>query len=72
MDECERLKNCPFFLGKMANMPATAELMKNRYCRSDYEKCARYILFKANINVPADLYPDEIDVAQEILNKNKK
>jgi len=59
--ECECLAKCPFFNDQMADKPATAELMKKQYCLSNYENCARYIIFKAlgREKVPADLFPNQ-------------
>ena len=71
--ECENLSVCPFFNDKLPNMPAMANLLKKRYCRGDFTKCARYIVFKAlgREKVPRDLWPSEIERAQKILEENK-
>jgi len=69
--ECERLEKCPFFQEKMPNMPATAEIMKKNYCKTDPSKCARYIVFKALGQVPIDLWPYEIERAKEIIKEGK-
>ncbi len=47
MKECDYLQNCPFFNDKMANMPATADLFKNNYCKDNFSNCARYIVREA-------------------------
>jgi len=69
MAECECLPKCPFFNDKMAERPATAELMKKQYCRDDYESCARYVIFNklGREQVPAELFPNQIDRAKQIL-----
>ena len=69
MGECELLSSCPFFQDKMANMPATAEMLKGRYCRKDNSRCARFMVFKAlgREKVPADLFPNQVEKAQEII-----
>ena len=74
MSECECLSKCPFFNDKMANMDAMAEDTKNRYCRSDYEHCARYMVFKllGRENVPTDLYPLQKSKARQILEQAGK
>ena len=69
MPNCECLEKCPFFNDKMHDTPATAEMMKSRYCRGAYEKCARYMVFKAlgREKVPANLYPNMVDKAKKII-----
>jgi hypothetical protein len=69
MRECPRLITCPFFNEKMPDKPATTELYKQRYCRDEYEKCARYMVFikLGKEKVPADLFPNDIKRAQDIL-----
>ena len=71
MEECERLATCPFFNDKMANMPTTAENLKKRYCRGNFSDCARYIVMKklGKEKVPADLFPHQVERAQEIIKK---
>lgn len=69
MAECEVLNTCPFFNDKMTEMPATANALKNRYCKGDNSKCARYMVLKAlgKAKVPADLSPDKFEKAREII-----
>ena len=69
MPECECLPKCIFFNDKMQDKPLTAEMMKNRLCKSDFEQCARFRVFKAlgRENVPADLYPNQIERADKLL-----
>jgi hypothetical protein len=71
MADCECLQECPFFNDNMKSIPTTASLLKKQYCQDDYEKCARYMVFKAlgKLNVPADLYPYEQERAQKMINK---
>jgi len=52
----EFLAKCPFF-NNLA-LPATAEILKKKYCRGDFEKCARYQLKKSGKEVPDNLWPD--------------
>ncbi|HVN20548.1 MAG TPA: hypothetical protein VMU05_17310 [Dongiaceae bacterium] len=70
MAECEKLKKCPFFTDKMANMPSVAEVMKRNYCLGDKNLCARYQLASAGLSVPADLFPNDIDRARALLGRN--
>jgi hypothetical protein len=69
MADCECLSGCPFFNDKMANMPAMANSYKRKYCRGNFEKCARYMVFKTlgKPKVPADLYPNQQEKAQQII-----
>lgn len=72
MADCECLEKCPFFNDKMAERPATANLMKMQYCKGDFESCARHRIFKAlgKDAVPADLFPSQTDRADAILARN--
>ena len=69
MADCECLTSCIFFNDKMANMPSTAENIKHTYCRREYDKCARHMVFRAlgRPKVPDDLFPNQIEKAQEII-----
>ncbi len=69
MEECDLLSSCIFFNDKMADMPATAEMMKNRLCRSNKLGCARYLVCQqlGRAEVPLDLYPHDIERAKLII-----
>ncbi len=69
MADCELLEKCIFFLDKMENMPATAEIYKDQYCRENNLDCARFMVFKAlgREKVPLNLFPNMKDKAQEII-----
>lgn len=73
MQECPSLKACPFFNDRMANMPSTAEIVKKNHCKSDYTKCARFMVSKAlgKDKVPLDLFPTQTSKAEEIIMANK-
>ena len=60
MDECKLLENCPFFLGRLKNMPALAKMYRKTFCRGDFERCARYRVRSAlgSEAVPDDLFPN--------------
>ena len=70
MTDCECLAKCPFFNDRMENMPGMADLYKQNYCHKDYAQCARYRVFKAlgRENVPPDLFPNDAEGADAILN----
>lgn len=69
MADCELIQGCIFFNDKMLNMPATAELLKKKYCKDAYGTCARFMVFKAmgRPSVPQDLFPQQADKAEEII-----
>lgn len=69
MPDCELIQGCIFFNNKMQNMPATAELLKKKYCKDAFATCARYMVFKAigRPGVPQDLYPQQAEKVEEIV-----
>ncbi len=69
MADCPNVPKCIFFNDKMANKPATANLMKKNYCQGDYAACARHMVCIAlgGSQVPADLFPNMVDRAKAIL-----
>jgi hypothetical protein len=71
--DCDGLATCPFFNDKMAKIPLAVDLYKRSYCKGDFSGCARYMVKQAfgKEPVPADLYPNEIERAREILRSRK-
>jgi hypothetical protein len=71
MADCPNLTTCPFFIGKMENMPAVTGYLKKQFCRGDYATCARYMVFDAlgKELVPKDMYPNEFTRAKEVINQ---
>ena len=69
MPDCPNLVKCPFFNDKMDNMPAVANMYKKRYCKNDFDVCARWKVATAlgSAAVPADLFPNQVDRADKIL-----
>jgi len=69
MADCVCLERCPFFNDRMANMPAVADMMKEKYCKGDSSSCARFMVFKAKGKdfVPADMYPRDVAKAKELM-----
>ncbi len=69
MSECECVPRCIFFNDKMQDKPATAEMMKNRYCRGNFDACARHRVFKVlgGSCVPSDMFPTQAERADQIL-----
>ena len=73
MAECILIETCIFFNDKMAKMPSTAEVYKKVYCRHDHANCARYMVYSAigRESVPSDLFPNETQRAQNIIQEKK-
>jgi hypothetical protein len=69
MSECNLISGCIFFNDKMANRPATAELLKDKYCRDNPDDCARLMIVKTlgREKVPADLFPNQASRVSEII-----
>lgn len=67
--DCECLAECPFFNGRMKNMPSMTEVLKQQYCKGDWLSCARCMIFVAQgaDAVPADLYPHQSERARQLL-----
>lgn len=68
MTHCELIPSCIFFNDKMSHMPSTADMMKRKYCRGDFSRCARLIVFRARgrNGVPADLGPGDTIRARQL------
>jgi hypothetical protein len=67
MADCEKLLTCPFFTDQMAQMPSVASLMKATFCHGDKTHCARYQVLMSGVPVPADLLPNDVGRAQQLL-----
>jgi hypothetical protein len=69
MADCELLADCPFFNDKMPTTDGLGAMYKNQYCVGDNSRCARYLIFRklGRPAVPADLYPNMLKRANEIL-----
>jgi len=67
MADCEKIAKCVFFNDKMSHKPATAEVMKNNYCRGNKVQCARYQVAVSGKPVPPDLYPSQTQRAGAII-----
>ncbi len=72
MKECKFLGTCPFFNDVLESMPSTAEALKDRYCRNDSKKCARYQVRINNHPVPDDLFPHQADKTHDIISDLKR
>lgn len=69
MADCPGIAQCPFFNGRMSELPGLTNLYKHQYCQGNYETCARFIVKKAKGGeaVPMDLYPNQKERAQSII-----
>lgn len=70
MSECICLPKCPFFNGRMQEkFSVVLEAQKRRYCLGENAACARYRVFQklGREAVPADLFPNQVARAREIL-----
>ena len=72
MADCECLASCPFFNDKMEKMPAMSDMYKRNYCKGDFSKCSRHMVFKAlgKPAVPMSLFPNQLEKALSIINKS--
>lgn len=73
MAECECLPGCPFFNDKMADVPATAQMMKKKYCLGDKTICARHMVFTAlgKGTVPGNMFPNMREAAEKLIREKK-
>lgn len=69
MPDCEMLATCPFFNDKMKDMPGTAKIYKEKYCKTNNKECARYSVLKSKGKeyVPPDMFPNMLDWASKII-----
>jgi hypothetical protein len=69
---CPSTEKCPFFNDMMANMPAAVDLLKERYCLSDdHTTCARWRVKTALGTVPANLFPNQVAKAEQLIATKK-
>lgn len=69
MPECELMSGCSFFNDGMAELPGLTVLLKQRFCRDTFERCARFQVRKAlgSESVPGDLYPSQVLRAGQLI-----
>lgn len=69
MSECGFVSRCTFFEDRMSKMPGMAEMLRTRYCVGDFTECARHRLTEefGLEAVPSDLFPNQNEVAEQIL-----
>jgi len=73
MGDCPMIGACIFFTDQMPLLPDIVIVMKDKYCRNNFESCARYIVNTAlgKGNVPNTLYPFEISKVEGIIADSK-
>jgi len=66
---CPLLGGCCFFNDICENMPASSEYLKNSYCRSEHEKCARYHVYQntRGEGVPSYLFPSDMERTAKVI-----
>jgi len=71
MHDCDCIAKCPFFLGKMENMPSMTSFLRSHFCNDSFMKCARHLVFEklGSANVPKDLFPNQAIKVEEIISK---
>lgn len=69
MARCELVQGCFFTMDFSNNMPSRLAVIKRTYCNHDFEKCARFRVFKTygQESVPEDLDPADLESATEII-----
>lgn len=69
MADCELMTTCAFFNDQMADMPSMSNIIKERYCKGSNVMCARHMVFRVlgRDVVPKDLYPSQVERADELL-----
>lgn len=66
---CARLTGCPFYNDRMPMERGVGSIFKKKYCLGNHDICARYkvICEVGENNVPANLYPNMMDIAENII-----
>ena len=69
MGNCRLIEECIFFGGAIKDIPASADLYRDFYCRTENSKCARFTVYKAlgKAGVPDDLFPNELARALKLV-----
>jgi len=47
MADCELMSTCPYFSDEFYGVQELKEGLKDEYCRGEYGRCGRYMVFKA-------------------------
>jgi hypothetical protein len=62
MASCDLIGSCFFFNEQLIDMTHTTEYLKEKYCKRDYDSCARYGIAKlyGQDKVPKYLFPNDM------------
>jgi hypothetical protein len=73
MADCPSLEKCPFFNDKMAGKTGIINMYKRKYCKDDYNNCARWMISSTvgKEHTTLNIYPNMVDKAKEIINAIK-
>ena len=71
---CTLIDDCPFYKERMARMPRSTEIMKEMFCKNEYAKCARYLVYRecGREHIPIDLFPNEFEKGRKIVAQCKE
>ena len=74
MEICERFEKCPFYQDKMIIETGVGKVLKKKYCETNKNACARYMVLQAigPGYVDNTLFPHMKDRAIELIQTNKK
>lgn len=74
MATCEKLAKCPFYQGKMDMETGLGSMYKKKYCEGDKTMCARYMIATklGPEFVTNNIYPNMVDLAKNMIEKNQK
>lgn len=73
MGACEKLAKCPFYQGTMSMDSGLGSMYKKKYCEGDKNSCARYMI-STQLGpefVTNKIYPNMVDLAKSMIEKNK-
>ena len=72
--DCEFLAACPFYNDGMPMEHGIGAIFKKKYCLGNQQICARYVVVNelGKAFVPDVLYPNMMEMAQRILEDEKK
>ena len=69
MSLCDKRDDCLFFNSQMKTIPVFYDEIREAYCRKDYTKCARYMIYNqlGSHYVPVDMLPEETGRAEALI-----
>ncbi|HPY77177.1 MAG TPA: hypothetical protein PLQ45_04980 [Anaerohalosphaeraceae bacterium] len=73
MKICQYSNQCSFLLVHDNDMPKLTTLLRKKYCRGQFEQCARYQVFISlgSQRVPAYMLPSQTEWAEQIIKEQK-